>query len=1020
MVVVTAGAVVGNVVGPGDVLVFSESFGTARGVQMFTYLARNISAVVPSTGPTAGGFLATISGQYFQWNTEAVNVYIGSVPALVLNTTTNQVIVTVPAGTGVRLAVSVRSSILGTIDALSMFSYTPELVLSGTSEALKGASFYFQVSLNAPLQQTVTADVTFAPAGWLRSAASRTITLTPDVAVQQVSFDLVSDSLVRGNTTCVVHALTTSVDALVNGVSGTHSLLCVETTGPQLLVDYGTYSNTSSVDAVLAAMGSSGSFGIRLNSSPLSAVVVFATCTSGLVCQNALVFTAANWNATAELAISAPYNHFTTFLQSFVQMQVQSTAPGFDDSLSRNVSVLVLNVDGVVPAVLLTPAVQQSVVERSPGTKMLAVVLLASLPPTTCMFVSNDSARIVAVPAQRILSASDYLRPQAVDILPVQTDYSLVDAPVTVTLVADANSANTSHVVAFKRVTLPGIEVFAPAIIVSEVGTSVVVTVRLRSRPTSDVTVSVTGSDASVALSVAQLWFDGASSTDWHTWRNVTVSGRRHGDANNRTCELVFQCHAQTQDPMYAGLQTSVQVVNMFALWPVLVSAQPTVLPQLGINVTVLAYNLTEAVRVFVADLAISNVTVSPTMSLSGEQAQLMRFQAPLLARTGYVRLQVINSNGATVDADGLLYYSADCPYVGMFGVGVACAFCPTGAVCPGGNRMWAAAGYWTDSETRGAVQACPQASHCLGGQPSLCASGYQGPLCSDCQPQFYAAGVGCLPCISVNVQALLLALQVSMIVAFAVCVLLLPHDQMAHIQFGFQVFRMVWVASLDSFTAFPPWLQPLLNVLAFFLGDFSFSQPGCFGLSSYTQVFGINLGATFLADLLFVLLSCLKLLHVHFLMRRDGADTATEKRAARMLSADRIARGLVTMLQYEYDVLVTMSFKALLCANVPGGFVLMADTALRCFAGVHTVIFTVAIIVLLAEAVLFPLLMLWTGYCVHQLDACVNQDSCLNVVLHAMGATVIDEFRPIMALYGAASLLSVCENQLLAASCKH
>ena len=90
------------------------------------------------------------------------------------------------------------------------------------------------------------------------------------------------------------------------------------------------------------------------------------------------------------------------------------------------------------------------------------------------------------------------------------------------------------------------------------------------------------------------------------------------------------------------------------------------------------------------------------------------------------------------------------------FGSGDSCVLCPTGALCPGGFRLWPQAGYWAAEADKLPVLSCsaPATQRCLGWSEALSASecgiGYRAGsyLCLSCADGFYGAVDGsCKAC---------------------------------------------------------------------------------------------------------------------------------------------------------------------------------------------------------------------------------------------------------------------------------
>lgn len=134
--------------------------------------------------------------------------------------------------------------------------------------------------------------------------------------------------------------------------------------------------------------------------------------------------------------------------------------------------------------------------------------------------------------------------------------------------------------------------------------------------------------------------------------------------------------------------------------------------------------------------------------------------------------------DGAPLTTSMGLYYAASCAQTGLwvdpalgscdnatdpqsygcaYRSGAGCFPCPSGALCPGGSRVWPRTGYWTTSETALFVLSCSLPDpmiKCAGWNASsrsmVCGRGYRPGswLCGGCADTFYPPGDGsCSPC---------------------------------------------------------------------------------------------------------------------------------------------------------------------------------------------------------------------------------------------------------------------------------
>ena len=70
-------------------------------------------------------------------------------------------------------------------------------------------------------------------------------------------------------------------------------------------------------------------------------------------------------------------------------------------------------------------------------------------------------------------------------------------------------------------------------------------------------------------------------------------------------------------------------------------------------------------------------------------------------------------------------------------------------------------------------------------------------------------------------------------------CIFTCPHE------LCYLVCSIVWVVSVSSSEGLPTTLQQFINVLGLLVGDMSFLQPECTGLSSFLSVYTLNVSGT-------------------------------------------------------------------------------------------------------------------------------------------------------------------------------
>lgn len=204
---------------------------------------------------------------------------------------------------------------------------------------------------------------------------------------------------------------------------------------------------------------------------------------------------------------------------------------------------------------------------------------------------------------------------------------------------------------------------------------------------------------------------------------------------------------------------------------------------------------------------------------------------------TGYYNLTTRNRDGGWGVAVDAIFYTDDCPFegslrcghhhhihgvecmvahdtlcslggrthTGMWGRGLDCAPCPEGADCPGGYRLWPRPGWWNYHEFSGIVGRCNPPEACLGGRFHLCAPGYTGDFCSQCEPDFYQLNSRCVPCEPPSFIALLYSIQGGFVVLLLIAVLVASEKVVSHVEFVLGSLQYVissyrWVVRLDPF----------------------------------------------------------------------------------------------------------------------------------------------------------------------------------------------------------------------------
>ena len=176
---------------------------------------------------------------------------------------------------------------------------------------------------------------------------------------------------------------------------------------------------------------------------------------------------------------------------------------------------------------------------------------------------------------------------------------------------------------------------------------------------------------------------------------------------------------------------------------PSLGDVSPKVSPALGgIGVTVTGANFDPNATIWVGEV------LTPANDTTWVSATEIRIIAPPQNQSDFdvgvtVRHPVCGSDTLA----NIMYFTDNCPFEGMFGLGTECVSCPECGVCPGGYRIYPEPGCWNEGINSGFVWPCAPPERCLGGVNSTCAPGYAGRLCAECEDGYYLSDLYCVLC---------------------------------------------------------------------------------------------------------------------------------------------------------------------------------------------------------------------------------------------------------------------------------
>lgn len=275
----------------------------------------------------------------------------------------------------------------------------------------------------------------------------------------------------------------------------------------------------ASVSSVAVGEGASVGFDVNLNCNPGSETTVTLTAADASVVLSAstLVFTAANAMVPQSITLTGQHDDDSINGVSMLTMSATGladrTIPVFisdDDTLDLNLSA---------PTVMIDEGATRSI-----------TVALTAAPPTavTVAFTSRDPGAVSVTPASLTFSPANWSAAQTLSITGTE-DIDVEDEQTTISLTAVGFPARSITVDVRDTDVLTAVT-STGAVVLNE-GSQAVFGVILSHRPSSNVTVSVSSSDAGAAtVSPASIVF---SQANWSTPQPVTIRGVQDADDMN-------------------------------------------------------------------------------------------------------------------------------------------------------------------------------------------------------------------------------------------------------------------------------------------------------------------------------------------------------------------------------------------------------------------------------------------------------------------------------------------------------
>jgi hypothetical protein len=411
-----------------------------------------------------------------------------------------------------------------------------------TTEA--GGTSTFTVVLNAQ----PTADVTVSLTGndaTEDSLSTNTLTFTAANwnTAQTVTVTGVDDSIVDGDITTTLTATANNAGGYAGTESDTTTVKNTdnETSGVTIAQ---TGTNDGSGNLLTTEAGGTSTFTVVLNAQPTADVTVSLTgndATENSLSTNTLTFTAANWNTAQTVTVTGVDDSIVDGDITTTLTATANNAGGYAGTESDTTTVK--NTDNETSGVTIAQTGTNDgsgnlLTTEAGGTSTFTVVLNAQ--PTADVTVSltgNDATEDSLSTNTLTFTAANWNTAQTVTVTGV--DDSIVDGDITTTLTATANNAggyagtesdtttvkNTDNDTNGVTIAQTGTNDGSGNLLTTEAGGTSTFTVVLNAQPTADVTVSLTGNDATEdSLSTNTLTFTAAN---WNTAQTITSHRRR-------------------------------------------------------------------------------------------------------------------------------------------------------------------------------------------------------------------------------------------------------------------------------------------------------------------------------------------------------------------------------------------------------------------------------------------------------------------------------------------------------------
>ena len=415
---------------------------------------------------------------------------------------------------------------------------------SATLSVTEGSRSTYTVQLSRAPTAAVTVDITgFTDTDLTLDKTSLTFTPTIWNQSQAVTVNAGPDDDATNDTAILIH---TTSGANYDGISGNVAVTIEDADTPALEV---------SVSNLTIDEGNSSNYTVRLATKPATEVLVGITGfanTDLMLDKTSLTFTAMNWNQDQTITVSADQDLDGTDDTA----TLAHTASGADYG-GETGSVTVTVNDDDVPGALTFSSAGVSVPEGDRNTYTIQL----SRAPTSAVTVDITGHAGTALTLDKTsltFTPATWNRNQTVTLTARPDDDGRNESA---TLVHTASGANYGGVIGNVAVTIhdddtPELDLSASSLTINE-GDSKGYTVRLTTKPATDVTITITGhTGTDLSPDKENLTFTSAA---WNQNQTVTVSADDDLDADNDTATLL---HTASGDD-YGNVTANISVIVM-------------------------------------------------------------------------------------------------------------------------------------------------------------------------------------------------------------------------------------------------------------------------------------------------------------------------------------------------------------------------------------------------------------------------------------------------------------------------